>query len=364
MTVDFGRKGTKTTNANRIIAFFNAAIQGSDKMVREFKNHPAGTTARALAYVTAPSIALYMVNRNNEEYKKLPRWRKDLFWNIPIKGKFYAVPKPFELGITFGSLPERIMEYIDTQDPHAFDGIASSMWQAGTPAVIPTALIPWIETIANKNLFTGAPLVPQRQKDLEPYLQHKPYTTETAKATGKLINASPSKIENFIRGYTGGLGVHALKGTDTVLRGLGIAPESKQPAKTHPFEGIPGLSAFAVREPGGQMPVIRRFYDMLHDVNRAAKTHGELIKTGRESEAVSYESKHLWELQNVKEIRSAAKKINKIYKGMRDIRKSDLSPEKKRDEIIDAYNHIAEISEEHLETRNKKFNILDLIKER
>jgi hypothetical protein len=45
VTLDFNRAGIKGQAANRIIAFFNAQLQGADKMAREFKKNPTRMTA-------------------------------------------------------------------------------------------------------------------------------------------------------------------------------------------------------------------------------------------------------------------------------------------------------------------------------
>jgi len=43
------------------------------------------------------------------------------------KDNIYRIPKPFELGILFGSIPERILEAIDGQNPKVLDSLWKSM---------------------------------------------------------------------------------------------------------------------------------------------------------------------------------------------------------------------------------------------
>jgi len=48
-----------------------------------------------------------------EEYKELPIWQKDMFYNFPIGGgKWMSIPKPFELGLP-SSMVDRLITSID-----------------------------------------------------------------------------------------------------------------------------------------------------------------------------------------------------------------------------------------------------------
>ena len=52
ITLDFSRRGSHTKKANQVIAFFNATIQGADKMARAFKEDPRGMTVKTMLYIT------------------------------------------------------------------------------------------------------------------------------------------------------------------------------------------------------------------------------------------------------------------------------------------------------------------------
>ncbi|MDD4986396.1 MAG: hypothetical protein PHQ43_11525, partial [Dehalococcoidales bacterium] len=272
VTVDFARKGTATGPINRVIAFFNAAIQGPDKMRRVFASDPKGFTVRALLAITLPSVLLFLRNHKDERYKELPQWQKDLFWIVLTKNHVFRIPKPFEPGILFGTIPERIMQWALAEDPKAFDELGKTLSDAALPSLVPTALVPWIEVYANKSLHTGAPIVPQREQDLPPEQQFGPYTSETAKMMGSALRQSPRKLESLIAGYTGGLGKAGLQTSDSVLKILGVA---KPPPK--PYQGladIPALKAFVVT-PGQQAQSVDRFYDALQKAEMEHKRSGK-----------------------------------------------------------------------------------------
>ena len=225
LTLDFSRVGTHTKQANRIIAFMNAGIQGVDKMARQFKNDPLGATMKSLLAITLPSILLFLANYDDDRYKEMPQWEKDIFWIVLTENHIFRIPKPFELGILFGTVPERILSWMIEEDPKAFDQLGHTIADAAVPGYIPTALLPIIETWANKSFFTDLPIVPEREKNLEPEYQFGPYTTETSKVIGAILDASPRKIENFIRGYTGGLGMYAIKLAEAVGQETGVMEE-------------------------------------------------------------------------------------------------------------------------------------------
>ncbi|WP_249663490.1 LPD38 domain-containing protein, partial [Lysinibacillus fusiformis] len=64
-----------------------------DNIVRTFAKHPTGTSIRALTLVTLPTLLLYALNRDDEEYQELDSWEKDMNWMIPMGGwEFVKIP--------------------------------------------------------------------------------------------------------------------------------------------------------------------------------------------------------------------------------------------------------------------------------
>jgi hypothetical protein len=260
VTLDFARAGTASKEINKIVAFFNAALQGTDKLARQFMSDPVGSTVKAVTSITLPSIVLYYVNHDNPKYQELPQWQKDFFWIIPVRDKFYRIPKPFELGIIFGTLPERMLEFAKTNDRKAFDEYGANLLEAGAPSVVPTAMLPLLEAWANKSYFTELPIVPQSEEQLPKPLQYGPYTSETAKALGRLFDISPRIIDNTIRGYSAGLGTYATKGLDLLLTGTGAVTPTPKPSTYEP--DVPVAKAFQVRT-FGQSKSVDEFYTEL-----------------------------------------------------------------------------------------------------
>jgi hypothetical protein len=221
--------------------------------------------------------------------KDIPQWQKDLFWLIPTESAVYRIPKPFELGILFGSAPERVTRYILDQDPHAFDGLLQSIGRAGLPSLVPTGAVWILENWANRSTFFDRPVVPQNRTDLLPEYQYGPYTSETAKELGKVLGklpwmdelpaASPAKIENLVYGWTGGLGRYAMQISDMALEASGVTKPVEKAAKT--LADYPFIKAFVVRYPSASTENITRFYDSYESITKRLKSMKAMEKEGR-----------------------------------------------------------------------------------
>jgi len=365
VTLDFARVGNKTRAVNSLVAFFNASVQGTDKMVRAFKDHPGRTTARIAASITLPSVMLHLVNRQEEDYYDLPQWQRDLFWNVKAGDTWYRIPKPFELGILFGTGAERTVDAILDRDPKAFDGFLDTLGRGMTPGYVPTVAVPVIEHFANRSLFTDRPIIPADREGLLPEYQHKPYTSELTKAMGKLVAsvpgmkqagiASPAVIDNYIRGWSGGLGVHVVNIADKALREAGVLPDPVKPAAT--LADMPFIKAFVVRHPSAGAEPIAKFYDRYVEYKKVADTVKKLTGDGEPEAALREMSLHNGVVVDLQDIRGA---LSQSMKFVRLIEKNpDIPPDEKRQLIDEAYRQMITIAKHG----NSVLDVLDEAKE-
>ena len=340
-TVDYALRGSGTKLLRDIIPFFNAALQSQSRMVAGFKKDPVGTTIRALLYITLPTILLYLLNRKNPWYHELPWWRKDGFWNIPIPGgehdaegnpkQFIPLPIPFVLGYLFKAFPERVMAAIDQDDPQAWDEFGINLKRMVSPNYIPTIFLPIIENWANLSSFTGKPIVPLRDRYVEPWMQYGPYTSEMSKILGRAWNVSPRKIDNFVFGYTAGLGRLGVEGVDWLLGITGLA--DKTPKAAEGIKGIPVLGEF-IAEPGyGGTATIDRFYKDYNETQRLYNTLKRLYDSGRplpELTARQIDMLSVWD--GMKGLES---ELRKLRAAVREVHATtELTPEEKA-KVID-----------------------------
>lgn len=348
VTLDFARIGAKTKAVNAIIAFWNANVQGMDKMIRSFKEKPFRTLTKVFMGITLPSILLYFANRKDPRWKEIPGWQKDLFWIVLTKNHIYRIPKPFELGILFGSLPERILEFLDTHDKTLFDNLETSIANGASPGFIPTFMEPVIENITNYSFFLDRKIVPSGKETLPPEAQYGTYTSEIAKIIGKALNYSPSKIDNLIQGYSGGLGKYATAGIDKALEGTGIVQSPPPPAGS--LEDTPVLKAFMIRPPTGQSS--ESVNDVYNAYAQAASDYSfvkKLVDEGQPERAQEYAKSHPDVIYN-KLLTAVIKDFADINKARDQIRESkNIDPETKRDKIKQLDDLQLEIAQKMLE---------------
>lgn len=319
ITLDFSRRGTHTKRANQVIAFFNATIQGADKMARAFKEDPRGMTVKTMLYITLPSVMLWYMNKDDERYQELPQWEKDTFWIIPGKENMYRIPKPFEAGVLFGTSFERMLQYMDDAKNNrksvGFKGFGGRVFDSLAPSFMPTAMIPAVETITNYSLFRQRNIIPQSQENLPARLQYGANSSEVAKFVGDKINVSPYIVDNTIRGYGGGLAGLGLSGIDAISG----AKENNVSKKWYEAPGLRGFTAAPYQSSNS----VQRIYD---DYKEQEKLHNEFKLTGQRPEG--YDAKEFAKLKNAS---NSLKNLNKASKAI--INNERMSGEQKREQL-------------------------------
>lgn len=331
VTLDFGRSGSKTKNINKVVAFFNASIQGTDKLARAFRENPKDMAFKS-AMIGLTSYMLYNLNKNDDRYWELPRWVRDTHWIIPTKDTLVRIPKPFEMGVIFGTGTERMLEYFDTGNKkhvskNAFNGYGGRLVETFTPNLMPTAILPLIEAGANYSFFTQRSLVQQNQEKIPSKYQYGSNTSSVARAIGgKLYDiglggetfgkyTNPYAIDNYIRGYTGGLGKLVNDGIDSVT-GL----SDTRPVK-HSSE-LPFVRGFTAT-PYASSDSVQQVYD---EFNKQEQLRNAIKLTGEKQEG--YDNAQYNRLKNATD---AFKNVNKRKKAIRDSER--LSSEDKRDQL-------------------------------
>ena len=362
ITIDFQKMGAKVGAWNAISAFFNARVQGYLKLYDTFKNPETRSKALYIAgaSITLPSILLWIANHDDERYKELPQWQKDLFWIIITgEGKdsiAWRIPKPFELGYVFGTLPERALDFMLTKDPTAIKNFIKDLAFDNATSLLPIPDIakPVIEAWSNKSLFTKKPIVPRSLEGVLPEYQYTEYTSETSKILGKLIRqisgeysgiSSPARIESTINNWTGTLGRTFTTVLDKALIASGVVDDPIKPEET--LSDIPIIRAFVVRNPSAGSEYITTFYDKYDKVSKVFNTIDRLQKSGNFEEA----NKLLTNLPvEATILKSTYRLVQDNDKRVRDIYNSKLfTPNEKRQLIDELYRQMIDISKYSLE---------------
>lgn len=319
ITIDFSRTGTHTKTANKVVAFFNATIQGGDKLVRAWRDDPKGMTIKSTLFITLPTIALWYLNKDNSAYQELPQWEKDTFFHIPAGDKFIKIPKPFELGLLYGTTFERMLQYFDDKSTSrngvGFKGLGDRAIDTLLPDVLPTALSPIWEWWSNYSKFRQRNIVPQSQEKLPDKLQYGSNTSMVARKIGDTFNVSPYKVDNTIMGYGGNLARLGLDITDAIS-----GANEKRPTKG--VTELPEIRRFFAK-PYQSSDSVQRVYD---DFKEQEKLHNELKLTGQRPEG--YDPKLYNKLKNAQ---NSFKAINKASKKIID--SETMSSDTKREKL-------------------------------
>lgn len=307
VTLDFSRSGRVGEQVNQVVPFFNACLQGGDKMVRLFREDFVGTSLKVLKYIVLPSLLIMAMNWDEDWYKDLDPDVKNNYWCL---GRNIRIPKPQEAGVLFGSGIEALFQQAADKDKDAVSNFLKAFSSNMMPSVLPTLILPLIEWSANYSFFKGRPLVGNKYSRLPDELQYNDYTSELSKGIGSALKVSPMKIDNLVRGYTGTMGALLWS-----MAGEPFAKANNLPAKH--FSELPFVRDFNVTDANLSRPM-NEFYGILDKANRQHAGYG--VK-GKPEAAV-------------KGIRSAGSMISKIRKDIDKITHGNLTPERKR-ELID-----------------------------
>ena len=296
--IDYRRMGAKIFALNQISAFFNARIQGLNQTIKAFKERPVQTYAKTFMFVQLPSILLWMANHDDPDYQSLPQWRKDLFWHIKVNGTYYPIPKPFEIGLIFGTGTERFLDYYYDNDPKAIEKFKDAIAVQTLKGLIPFPDIakPWFEAKNNRNFFFDRPIIPPGLENVPSEYQFTDYTSETTKLIASLIRkiqgddfsklSSPLVLENAWRGWTGGIGGYILALSDSLLDAVGVIDRSNNRKKM--LSEYPVIRAIIIKNPDRNAEPITDFRKLYEPVQkrlnaaRILQNRGEIAKASAE----------------------------------------------------------------------------------
>jgi len=355
VTVRFANKGANKAikELASITPFFSAKIAGWDKLAQMAKDPKQSALAGLV--LTAPTVGLFMQNKDNPEYWDRPQWEKDLFWLVPKpEGGFYRVPKPFELGYLFSSLPERYMNYLaetgqmESAAPRrnvtgsqafsraartfALDPIAESV-------PIPTAVEVPLSQAMNYDFFRRRDLVPQYYQRIEPREQALPYTGALPRAVGQATGLSPIRVEKALSDI-GGTGYRRFSEAiaDPILRRADMdAPVQRaRDMGTGPAViRTTGLSRFIARDyDATQVEADAR--DRLRKIEEKHQTL-QMMRNQRRpiAEVNAYRDQNSEDLRARQALNNMRIELDRVTAERRDImRRRDLTPEQ-RDRRMD-----------------------------
>ena len=334
--MNFNRKGSSpiVRVVTAAIPFLNARIQGLDVLYRagfgEINSANAAKIQKLFfmraATIMALSSLYWFLTHDDDEYKKQEAETRDNYWLLPSLG--IKIPIPFEIGILFKVIPERILAY-SFGDDTGQDFVDSMTRQLKTTLMInpvPQTVLPALEAYTNKSFFTQRAIVGQGLEDVAPGYQVGPGTTNIAADIGKALNISPMKLDHMIKGYTGTMGMYMLEVVDSVYS---MNSDIEKPSKR--LDQMPVLKRFLI-DPEAR-GTVTAYYEMKNAAGEAVRTSNLLERTFKFNDQMEYmqeNGKMLVADEYVKTLEKTMKKFREM-RGM--IQSSNMSGDEKRDAI-------------------------------
>lgn len=219
IATDFSKMGRNELWAKflRTVPFMNAGIQGLDKAARELseiRGEMKGTNLARMtdkkavflmkgSVLTMMSVILWLLNQDDERYQGLTPDQKARYWWIFIPGADtpFKIPRPYDLGHIFATLPEVGLDYVKNRDgKEASEHLAWAMVNTIGIGDYPGFLQPWVEVQRNEK-FTRAPVVPHYMMDIPAEYQYTDRTPIMYRKLGEYLGVSPLVAEHYSKGF-------------------------------------------------------------------------------------------------------------------------------------------------------------------
>lgn len=269
--MDFSMLGASRTMQvmTQVLPFFNARVQGLGKLTRELRDNPRAIAKRA-GMITAASLALLAHNWDDERYEGLPDWDKDANWHFWLGEHHWRIPKPFEIGVLFGTIPERMVRALGDKDTGAQFGKAVARAIGDTFALNPTPQLvkPMVEAAFNYDSFRGGPIDGPQDLNVQAEARYNEQTSLLMRELGELTGFSPKQLEHLVIGYTGTMGSYVMAAADGLIRAARPGESASWRA-----DEIPLVKAvYRGTGPAKSTQHMEEFYRMLNEVNQLKRT--------------------------------------------------------------------------------------------
>lgn len=269
-----------------VVPFLNARVQGLYKLGKGANQNPAKFGAVA-GVVALASALIYLLQREDEDYKALPDWARDSYWCIKLGDQMLYIPKPFEVG-AMGSVVERMTELAVGGDDYRAGDFAKTLTSIIGDQLsmnpIPQAIKPAYEAWSNYDSFRGAPIDSSGDEKLPAQDRRGPTTSAGAVAAGRATGISPKRIEHLARGYFGWIGTQALNASDWMMRDAMDLPSNPRRDLSKP-DNLTIVGDFLKDAKANSDKYVNRYYDMLKKTDTAYAAFSVARKTGDDSRA-------------------------------------------------------------------------------
>lgn len=309
-----------------MIPFLNARMIGLHKLVRAAQENPKRVLYETGFKIAAFSVALAMLNDDDERYQELPDWDKDANWHFFIGDDHFRIPKPFEIGIMFGTIPERLYHTMagNQDNEKLLWSIKHNFFHTLNINPIPQFVLPITEVIANRSFFFDKPIEGMSDEGKLTEARYNERTSSVMKEMGaisKWVGLSPKQLQHLWNGYLGTMGTYALGVADIMANQLtdrSVRPESR-------LEDLPVFRAFYKGSgPARSTQYMTDVYDRLNEVDEIYRTIRSYREEGRTEAAKELKMSSLEKLRHRKVLGKTRKKLGDLNKRMTRISRSEI----------------------------------------
>jgi hypothetical protein len=368
--MNFSRHGASQTLSilTKLVPFLNARIQGLDVLYQAGQAGVRVAIGKARSeseanlgkkflirggMLAAISMALEMINEDDEDYQQIEDYVKNANLLIPLsgfglKGEFIAVPKAFEAGLLFSTFPQQFYKSM-TGEASTRENVAlftSSFASTFGITPIPQFMLPALEVIVNHDFYTGLPLISEGQARLAPELQYNARTSQLAMmisgvpifydmTTGRFEGASPIVIDNLIGGYAGPFGTYISQAASLAMENFDVGPERLPRSLSE----MPVVRRFFIDTEDRNPKVVSQAYELFRVVDEANRSFSRLKQIGDAEAVKDY-------LDENRDVLSYRKYVFRLVEGLNKLaareRQIAADQEMTRDEKFEAMRKLRE----------------------
>lgn len=323
------------------VPFLNARVQGLYRLGRGARDNPASFLLRG-GLVTAASIALWAANHDDERYKALEDWDRQNYHHFFVGDQHFRLPQAFEVGAIFSSIPTMMLDYADNgrskQIRDAFVAMVSNQLQLDPT---PQLLKPALDLYANKDSFTGRPIVNEAESRLTPEMRYGPQTSATMIGLGGELGISPDQAEHLVRGYGGTVATYLLAASDSLASAVGLTA----PQASKRLDQLPVIQRFVREEPALATRWLTEFYDLKQQTDQLVGSLHKHQQEGNAAAAAKLATDNAALLGLHSSAAAIGQQLSLIRRSMAQVQSSrTMAPDDKRvqlDQLIAARNRIA-----------------------
>lgn len=352
------------------VPFFNAGLQS---LYRVWGSYSSGTKitndmsptkamlekvkpkANDLMFKGALLMALALLyaalRKGDDRYDDLTDYEKDNFWIFFVGDTKLRIPKPYEIGTIFFTIPEIIATSFLRGELPDRNRILSNFGSVfrGTVPGLPQMISPVVQTAINYDVFRGSKIIPQSLENIAPSLQFKENTPSIlTEGVARLPGVkdtpyigSPLVQQKLVEGYFGTMGQYMLLLSSEAFN------EIRQKDKGTPVEKnwqeYPVLKSFfaksATKEdytyPTYPTKYGKQFYEIANTIVQAENSIRDAKKMTDEDRQQEYFDQYLKTSALSGAFTKYRDAINELESAMRNLRvsESEGSPSEKKIQI-------------------------------